>query len=50
MAENKTKASIVSVATFLNAIEDKRKRSDAKVPEKLIAESVKLMCKRYKVR
>jgi len=30
MAENKTKRNTVSVAPFLNAIEDPRKRSDAK--------------------
>lgn len=30
MAENKTKKNTVSVASFLNAIEDPRKRSDAK--------------------
>ena len=30
MAENKTKKSTVSVASFLNAIDDPRKRSDAK--------------------
>lgn len=30
MAENKTKPNTASVAAFLNAIDDKRKKSDAK--------------------